>query len=154
PQDRHALAVTRRGEQPIDHLLVGVWRTIGEEGVNLGGRGRKAGQVERDTADQGRSVGLRRRGQSLALQPVANEGGNAVRPPAGVLHFREGLPPWRDQRPVFLPVGALLDPAADQLNLLGRQLAARAGRRHVLGRLVSRDALVDFALFGLPGDER
>ena len=46
PVERHALAVVGRGEQAVDELLVGVGPIVGEEGVDLGGRRRQAGQVE------------------------------------------------------------------------------------------------------------
>src|SRR2546428_9441549 len=42
PLDRHALAVARRGEQPVHDLLVGVGSAVGEEGVHRGGRDRKS----------------------------------------------------------------------------------------------------------------
>ena len=47
-----ALAVVRRGEQAVDEFLVGVGRLVGEEGVDLFGRRRQAGQIERDAADE------------------------------------------------------------------------------------------------------
>ena len=46
PVDGHALAVARRGEQAVDHLLVGVGGAVGEERIEFGERGRQAGQVE------------------------------------------------------------------------------------------------------------
>ena len=52
PVPRPALAVVRRGEQPVDDLLEGVRGLVGEERLDLFRRGRQAGQVERGAADQ------------------------------------------------------------------------------------------------------
>ena len=52
PVPAPALAVVRRREQPVDHLLVGVGRLVVEERVDLLRRRRQAGQVEGDAADE------------------------------------------------------------------------------------------------------
>ena len=72
PPDVHpvpapALAVLGAGQQPVDDLLVGVRRRVGEEGVQLLAGRRQADQVEVDAAQQG--VRLRRgRTQRHALR--------------------------------------------------------------------------------------
>ena len=65
PVPAPALAVVRRGEQPVDQPLVGVGPGVGEEGLDLGGRRRQAEQVEAEPADQRRAVGLGRRARPL-----------------------------------------------------------------------------------------
>ncbi len=57
PVPRIADAVLLAGEQPVDHLFVGVGRAIAEEGLLLLERGRQPGQVERDAPQQGQPVG-------------------------------------------------------------------------------------------------
>ena len=63
-----ALAVMRAGEQAIDQPLVGVRPVVAEERVDLVGRRRQAGQVERDAADQRDAIGLGR----VADQPISS----------------------------------------------------------------------------------
>ncbi len=56
------LAVVRRGEQAVDHTGERLGRLVGQERLDLVGRRRQAGQVERRAADQRALVGgLRRR---------------------------------------------------------------------------------------------
>ena len=53
-------AVVRRGEQSLDECGVGGGRVpggIGEEGGDLGGGGRQAGQIEAEPADEGDGIG-------------------------------------------------------------------------------------------------
>ena len=50
PVHRHALAVSRRGQIAIHRARVGARRLIGKKRVDLGRRGRKAGEVERQAA--------------------------------------------------------------------------------------------------------
>ena len=57
PVARAMLTVVGRGEVAVDHVLVGVGRGVLEEGVELGGSRREAGEVERDAADEGAAVG-------------------------------------------------------------------------------------------------
>ena len=45
PGDGHALAVVRRFQQGIDARLVGIWRSIGQERVDLRGRRRQSRQI-------------------------------------------------------------------------------------------------------------
>ena len=68
-----AFAVVRRGEQPIDDLLVGAGRFVGQKGIDLGRRRRQADQVERHAAQQRALVGRRRRRQAGRFEPRQNE---------------------------------------------------------------------------------
>ena len=60
PLPRHALAVTRAGEQAVDQLFVCVGRLIGDERIDFGRRRRKAVKVERGAANQRDSIGFAR----------------------------------------------------------------------------------------------
>ena len=55
PVPRPRLAVARRREQPVDDLREGVGRVVLQERLDLVGRRRQAGQVERHPADQRRA---------------------------------------------------------------------------------------------------
>ena len=74
----------RRGEQAVDQLLVGQRVRVGDEGVDLLRRRRQADQVEREPADQGAAVGLRRRRQAFRLEPGQDERVDRVADPARV----------------------------------------------------------------------
>ena len=67
-------AVVRRGQQTVDDFLPGVGRFVGEEGVDLFGSGRQAGEVEGDAADERGAVGGRRGFQSGFLESGQQEG--------------------------------------------------------------------------------
>ena len=56
PSDCEVFAVTRRSEQGIDTLLVGVRRLVRDKGVDLGVGRRKARQRKRSTAEEGGTV--------------------------------------------------------------------------------------------------
>ena len=73
PVPAPSLAVSGRGEQPIDQLLVGIRGVVAEEPVDLLGRRRQAVQVEGEAADQGPAIGLGAVMQPLGLQPAEDE---------------------------------------------------------------------------------
>ena len=60
----------------------------------------------------------------------------------------------RDEGPVVLPLGTLLNPAPDQLLLAVGESTAGVGRRHDVIRVVGGDAAVNLALAWLAVDER
>ena len=73
PRHRHPLAVVRRLQERVDALLVRVRRPVGQEGVDLGRRGRQSGQVVGDAAQQRLLVRFGRRLQPLALEAGEDE---------------------------------------------------------------------------------
>jgi hypothetical protein len=73
PPPRPPLAVVRRGEEPVHHLLVGVRRLVREEGIHLRRRRRQADQVEVHPPDERVPVRLGRWLQPLLLQPGEDE---------------------------------------------------------------------------------
>ena len=58
PVPAPAFAERRRRQQPVHHALESRRRTIVEERLDLVGRRRQAGQVERHPAEQGQLVGV------------------------------------------------------------------------------------------------
>ncbi len=110
PVPRPALAVGRRGQQPIDDLLERLGRTIRKERRDLVRRRRQAGQVERRAADPGPPV--RRSGGRDPLRTATPPGGrhrshwprrrNAVST-AGGGSLRTG---WNAHQPRWAAVGS------------------------------------------------
>ena len=68
----------RRGEQAVDDLLVGVGRGVGDEGRDLVGRRRQAGEIVGDAAQQRVAMGFAG-ADTRRLYAVA-EGADAVLP--------------------------------------------------------------------------
>jgi len=74
--------------------------------------------------------------------------------PGAVFHRRRGGAHRRNERPVFLPLGPLFDPAADQVDLRCRERLARFGGRHPLFGIGGYDSLIKFALREIGWNER
>ena len=115
PLHRHALAVLRRGEQAVHLLFVGVGGFVGEEGFDFAGRGRQAGEVEGQAAEQRGPVGFGR-----GLQPLASRRARTKRSIGFLIQaaffdggevgaFRSG------ESPVGFPFRAFVDPLSDEL---------------------------------------
>ena len=58
-----------------------------------------------------------------------------------------------EERPMVLILTALGDPGAEDGLVLGGYRLLRFGRRHDVVRVVRKDAVDDFALVGLTGDD-
>ena len=113
-------AVVRRGEVAVHHALVGVGRSVLEEGLDLGGLGRQAGGVERDAADQGAAIFGGRGREALLFELRQDETVDRIADPRGVLDGgRLGLD-GRLEGPVFLPRRAAVDPAFEERDLRRR----------------------------------
>ena len=72
-------------EKAVNEVPVGVGMRVVDEGVDLGGRRRQAGQVEADAADQRGAIGLGRRADVLLLQPGEDEAIDGIAHPLLVL---------------------------------------------------------------------
>ena len=88
PVPAPALAEAGRGEQPIDDLGEGVGRVVGEERVELLGRGRQADEVERHPAEQPRPVGVGDRGEPSGFERREEEAVDVAARPVRLLHRR------------------------------------------------------------------
>ena len=142
PRHGHPLAVVRRLQERVDALLVGVGRTVGEKGVELGRRRRQARQVE---VTRRRSVALSASGDGL--RPSASSRARMKRS-IGFLTHSSFLSVGRRLRahrrrigPVRVPFGAFVNPAPQQLDLFGGQRVPGIGRRHPLLRIGVGDPL-------------
>ena len=131
PVARPLLAVVRGIEQPVHIALVGVGARVGGEFAYLFGSGRQAGEVETDAAQQGELGGFGRGRDALLFQAgedeivdfVARPGAIAHRGRRGPLNFLEA-----PVRGAGGPLHALIDPGAQQSDLVGGEV--RAHRRH------------------------
>ena len=102
----------RRVEQPIDQLAVGIPAVIGQEGIHVRDGGGQSDQVEAEPADQRDLAGLGGRGEPLGLEPGQDEAVDRVAAPPTILHRGERRAVGRQERPVSLVLGSLLDPGS------------------------------------------
>ena len=79
-----ALAIVRRGQQPVDEALPAASRAVVEKFGGLGGRGRQADQIEISAADQRCRVGFGRRFESALLHGLQQERVDGMAVPARV----------------------------------------------------------------------
>ncbi len=118
-------------------------------------RRQQARQVEREAADEGGGVGFGRGGKAFLLEAGENETVDRIGGPGCVLHWGRLNVGERQKGPVAFILGALLDPAAEDGNLLVGEVGLLAGRRrHVLVGVFGRDALDQRALVGFAGNDR
>ena len=116
PQARPVLAEARGVEQRIDKAV----ECRGGESLGLRGRGRQAGEVQRQAPGQRGEVRTRGRGEVVLLQFDSHQGIDRA--------WHDALE--RFESPVLAPCRALVDPGLDQLLLLLGQRAVRLRRRH------------------------
>ncbi len=148
PVAGHLLAIVRRRQVPIDHLLVRLRRLVREVLVHfLHGR-RQPGERKRHAADECLAVSLSRRLQPFLLHPRQQERIDRVEN-CGVRAWDRGHfgPGDRLEGPVLLVFRTLFDPQADSFLLLVRQLLVRVRRRHYEVFVDGRDARPRFAGF-------
>ena len=58
PGERHSLAIVRAGEESVDQFFIGLRIGVGNEGIDLLGRGWQADQISVEPADERGPVGL------------------------------------------------------------------------------------------------
>ncbi len=170
PGTSPAFAVMRRGEEPVDHTLVGVRGGVREKGVGLCRRGRQADQIQRHTAQEGLSRGLMRGLEALFLESREHELIDGIAHPIGLLDRRRRRRPRRDVGPVFggrgrgvcrrcgrrrraivgpgCPMG---DPVPDEPDL--RIGEGRLVERHAIFAVQSEKPPDEDALIGIAGDD-
>ena len=138
PVGGHPLAIPRACQEPVEELFVGIGRRVGQECLNLGGRGRQAGDVEGSAADQRGSVGF-----GLGLEPTLREFGSHEAVDRMVVSLVAGRHVGlgcRHKRPVRLILCPFGDPTPEELHLLVREAADLSiGRRHHAVGIVGDD---------------
>ena len=97
-----AFAEVRRREQPVDDLFVSVRRLIGSELIHLGGRGRNSDQIEIDTPQQRRAIGVGDRLQTGSFQLGEDESVDCGGWPTRCIDVRNRRRGDRAERPELL----------------------------------------------------
>ena len=154
PVARAVLAEFGVGEEAVDHLLVGVRRGVIDKGNDFFGCRRQPAGIQADAAHQGVAIGFVVGCQAVLFDFTQDECVDWVvhlccignRGYCGALDRSEG--------PMVLPVGALCDPVAEQCDLIGLEMLVRIWRGHDHIRLSGDQALVEFAVFRVAGDDR
>ena len=116
PGEGHALSVVRRGQEPGDGLLPGVFSTSSVFGDKIGDlfhRRRQAGEVEMESPDQSSRIGFGRGTHPFLFETGENEAIDLIFPP---LPRRDGLSRLHGSHvgPVAFVFGAFFDPAFQQ----------------------------------------
>ena len=122
----------RRIEQALDLFFVRGIALVRQERIHFGNRRRQADQIEAQAAEQSDFVGFGRRLEIFLFQPGQDEGIDWVADPSAVFHPRKFWTGGCAKRPMlapvfrvggssFRPISALIDPGAEQPNLLIRQ---------------------------------
>ena len=140
-------------QQRVDESLVGVCRGIGHEGFHDRGFGRQAGEIEGHAAGQRAAVGFRGRLKTGSLEAGEDEAVDRGADP-GVVADRGQLGPLgRDERPVRLVFGALINPVDEHLLLLGRKHLLGLRRWHDQLRVVGVDPVEEHGRVGITRDD-
>src|SRR5439155_27094391 len=87
------------------------------------------------------------------FEAVQDEVIDGVDWPRPVDYARQRRPPWRDERPVFLPFASLLDPAANELNLPLGEFLARFSWWHSLLLIQGRNPAVQLTFIRFAGGD-
>ena len=154
PLPGHVLAVAFIGQQPVDELLDGIARRVGDKRVDCFRRDRQAGQVEGQPASERRTAGLRLGGDALGVKAGEHKAIDRCAGPGGVGHLGQGRPHRRHVRPVGLVVGPCSNPLADRCHFSVGEGLARTGGRHPQVGVGGREPGEHLALVGLAGNDR
>ena len=128
PDEGHAFAEVRAGEQTVDELFVGVGCVVGDEGFDFGGGWRQAGEVEREAADERAAIGFGRGLRAFSASRRARTKWSISLRGQAVLSETSGTRRFhgRDERPVLGVGRTLFDPALENRFCSG--LSAGANR--------------------------
>ena len=127
--------VVRGGEQPLGHAFV----AVSSKASNIGGTGRKTGQVESQASQEDFWRRFGRGLETLAFQASGHERINGIADPGITLNLRHARANGRDMRPMlaarggvrrrigFRPGSTLVDPRREKRDLIGGQTVAAQG---------------------------
>jgi hypothetical protein len=118
PGQRHPLAIVRAGEEPVDHLLVGVGRGVGHERIDLLRRGRDPDEIGVESSQERRPVSLGRRREVGFLEFREHEPIDVFAWPGGVPHGGRGGPSRGHVGPVRLIDRPCANPVGERRLLL------------------------------------
>ena len=146
-----ALAIMTRCKKSIDQPFVCIGVLIILECFDLSRRRRQTNQVEADAANQGSTVSLCRRAQTLTFQAGQHKAINRVPSPVHFPHRRCRNTRWEGIRPVPRPRCPLCNPPAQQFNLPGNRPFLEFRWRHPLIGIIGRDPRDQLTLLDLSG---
>lgn len=136
------------GEEGIDEFFPRVGRGVGEESFDLIGGWREASEIEGKAADEGFFFRERRELEAEGFELIEDEGIDGMRGEVGERGFFD----W-NEGPVFLVLGAFLNPLADELFFFFVEFEVMVGGRHDFIRVFGSDALPNEGFFGISGDD-
>jgi hypothetical protein len=116
PDRGNSLPKCRAGKKPVDKTLERTGPGICQELVNFGKRGRQAGEIKTEPADQLFPAGIPGRGKSDRLQAGQHKVINGVARPILLDDCRQVTLLGSLEGPVVIPPCPLLDPATQDLN--------------------------------------
>ena len=147
PVHRHAFAEVFGREQAVHQLRVCGRRLVGDEGRHFLRRGRQAGEVKSDPADERGRIGF-----GLQLEAAFGETGAHERVDVLLLHHAAFVLE-RNEGPVRFVFRALADPLLENRDLRRGEIAQLGlGGRHVVV-VGGENALDHLAGIGLAGDD-
>ena len=153
PPAAPALTIGGRGQEAIHLGGVGGLRVLSaglQEGIEFGGSGRQAREVERETAQELLRRGFGGGGESGFLEALLDE--HVDRSGTFLLQRRTNR---GGESPVGFVGRAFFDPAAEGLPLLGRKLRLMGLRgRHHFFRILGEQTLPEFGLRRVARDDR
>ena len=148
PVPRHAFAIGRRRQRAGHEPVPRAWLVVLKKTLHLSRSRWQAGQVEFQSADQRPAISPRVGHHTVGLQLAANKFINRVNPR---LAKRRPLDPL--ERPMPPPLGTLLHPLFQRLDLFRGQRPTHIRRRHQIIHIRSGDPGEQFALRRVGGVE-
>ena len=130
PINRHSLPIMRGGQQIIHNALKSETIPILNEALDLFGRRRQSGQIQKDAPNPSAAVRGRRMRQSFPLQTGADESIHGIVPPTRTLNLRHGRPDRRRISPMPFPLCAGFHPLKQSPKIFIAQRFPRRRRRH------------------------
>ena len=154
PHSRPPLTVGRVGKKAVDDSLVGVARLICVKSLGLFRCGRKTTQIQAEPSQQHLPVCPGRGFESLFLQAIDDPEVDAGARPRPVYDLGNRFRLRGEKCPVRSVFGSLLDPAAQNLDVLRREPIARLPGRHSHRVVFRGDPHDQFARIRIAGDDR
>ena len=111
-------------QQPVHHSLVGIRLAIGDKPIHLRQRRRESREVERDPADQRRSIDLGSVRQLFRFKAGEDEVVDGIPGPRGISHFGQSRATRFHVGPMTGILRPLRDPFLEQVNLLRSEFLA------------------------------
>ena len=147
-------AVCLRRHQAIDKLLVGIRRLVIEKSLDLLRARRQPGHIQRQAPQQRPAIRLGRGFQTGGSELREHELVNRISHPLSVLNLWRLGTAWRHERPMLLPLRALLDPFPNRADLFIRERLVRVFGRHAPCCVFVGDTLVDETLLRVARHDR